>query len=93
MSNGGAIIYSDMHLAKLARGYERIIADAKKKYVDDMEVLILTLRQVKQCFKSADQSSTCVEDHHPSCLKLVEARLKEYDVHSLRGQRGEAQGS
>ena len=83
MSNGGATIYSGMHQGALARGYERIISDAKKKYVDDMEVMILTLRHVRQCLKSRVESSTCVEDHHPSCLTLVEARLKEYDVHSL----------
>ena len=60
---------------------------------EDVKALVLTLRLVKQCFKSAEHSSTCIEDHHPSCLKLVEARLKEYDVHSLQGQRSRAKGS
>ena len=83
MSNVGGTIYSEMHQGAIARGYERIIADASKQHDKDMEALLLTLRQLRQCFKSRVESSTCVEDHHPSCLTLVEARLKEYDVHSL----------
>lgn len=47
---------------------------------EKIEALVQTLRLVRQCFKSADQSSTCLEDHHPSCLHLVETLLKEYDT-------------
>ena len=43
------------------------------------DALHSVLRQVVACFKSRAESSTCIEDHHPSCLGLLEATLKVHD--------------
>lgn len=40
------------------------------------------VRSVVGCIKSRSRSSTCIEDHHPSCqqyLQYVLKRLKETD--------------
>jgi len=46
---------------------------------EKIEYLTKTLQLVVACFKSRAESSTCIEDHHPSCLQLIEGRLKEIE--------------
>ena len=43
---------------------------------DDRDDLIRALRGVIACFNSRKHSSTCSEDHHPSCHEYLEHVLK-----------------
>lgn len=49
---------------------------------DKIHLTIVSLRSVVGCFKSRTESSTCIEDHHPSCqayLKWVLKTLEDKD--------------
>ena len=90
------LYYTEAHMKETINSVEALIAVAAQHEQDMAEVttqrdaLHSVLRQVVACFKSRVESSTCIEDHHPSCLAFIEARLKECDG---RGQQGEAQRS
>jgi hypothetical protein len=38
---------------------------------DKVKAAIQALRGVLACFKARTESSTCIEDHHPSCQQYI----------------------
>ena len=80
----GVLYYTEQHVEEITKGYEAIInaeADVHEEDIaavkEQRDTLRATLLQVVACFKSRAESSTCIEDHHPSCLAFIESRLKE----------------
>lgn len=69
--------YTEGHIEEIQRGYEVTIVANERRHKKEKEHLVKTLQQVVACFNSVDDSSTCINDHHPSCLVFIEARLKE----------------
>jgi hypothetical protein len=43
---------------------------------DKIDDLIRAMRGVLACFRSRTESSTCSEDHHPSCQQYLASILK-----------------
>ena len=82
----GVLYYTEAHMKEVTDGYTAIInaeAEVHDKEIAEVrlarDALRATLRQVVACFKSRTESSTCIEDHHPSCLAFIEARIKKYN--------------
>ncbi len=82
----GVLHYTHDHVVKLHEGHNKLVTVLNEQHDENMaeleiqrDALHSVLRQVVACFKSRAESSTCIEDHHPSCLGLLEATLKVHD--------------
>ncbi len=52
-----------------------IIGECNKNR-DKIDQMRIAMRSVVACFNSRKDSSTCIEDHHPSCHEYLEHVLK-----------------
>ena len=77
MSDGlGVLYYTEKHVKKIHEGHNKLVTVLNEQHIEEKESLVQALRQVVACFKSRAESSTCIEDHHPSCLAFIESKLK-----------------
>ena len=51
--------------------------DAIEKLTVQRDDLIGSMRGVVACFASRTESSTCINDHHPSCQEYLTSVLKK----------------
>ena len=51
--------------------------DAIEKLTTERDDMIFAMRGVITCFKSRTESSTCINDHHPSCQEYLTSVLKK----------------
>ncbi len=48
-------------------------------YKEKYETVHTALRGVLACFNSRTESSTCMEDHHPSCHEYLESIMAKVE--------------